>query len=249
MDKDVVNKIAVLIDAENISYNTIDDIFRKIKGNGNILINRIYGGIDMPKPWKNICNKYSITLRTQFNNVSGKNTSDSSLIIDAMDILYTKEIDTFYIISSDSDFTGLITRIKEDNKLVVGIGEKKIADSLINACNRFIFIENLMTKSVNVLVKIGGKKMILAIINDEYVRSIEVYRGEVTPKSSRSELEEIYYDSEFWSDNFSIQALFGIYNTKEEAIEKIRYYFNKLDTEGKVDEVFTFYSCDNFTKL
>lgn len=136
-------KIAVLIDGENISHNDIDDIFQEIKRDGRILTARLYGSYDSMKQWQKVVNEYSIQLRTQFSYVTGKNTSDSALIIDAMDILYRDEVDTFYILSSDSDFTNLIKRIKESNKIVVGVGEKKTPQAVINACNKFIYIENL----------------------------------------------------------------------------------------------------------
>ena len=137
------NKIAVLIDGENISQNDIDYIFTEIKKDGQILISRLYCGVDNLKKWEEASKEYSIKTVTQYNYVSGKNTSDSSLIIDAMDILYTKEVDSFYILSSDSDFTGIITRLKEENKRVIGVGEKKTPKPIINACNKFVFIENL----------------------------------------------------------------------------------------------------------
>lgn len=137
------NKIAVLIDGDNISQNDIDYIFTEIKKDGQILISRLYTGVDRLSKWKEACNEYSIKIMTQNNFVSGKNTTDSSLIIDAMDILYTKKIDTFYILSSDSDFTGIIMRLKEENKRVIGVGEKKTPKPIVNACNKFIFIENL----------------------------------------------------------------------------------------------------------
>ena len=137
------SKIAVLIDGENISQNDIDYIFKEIKQDGKILLSKLYCGVDHLAQWKDACNKYTIGIVTQNNFVSGKNTTDSSLIIDAMDILYTRKVNTFYILSSDSDFTGIIRRIREDDKVVVGVGEMKTPASIINACNKFLFIENL----------------------------------------------------------------------------------------------------------
>ncbi len=137
------NKIAVLIDGENISQNDIDCIFTEIKKDGRIIISRLYCGVDNLSRWREACNEYSIKIVTQNNYVSGKNTTDSSLIIDAMDILFDNVVDTFYILSSDSDFTGIIMRLKEGNKRVIGVGEQKTPKPIINACNRFIFIENL----------------------------------------------------------------------------------------------------------
>ncbi len=143
------NRIAVLIDGENVSQNDIGYIFTEIKKEGQILFSRLYCGTDRLSNWKEACNEFSIKMVTQNNYVAGKNTTDSSLIIDAMDILYTKNVDTFYILSSDSDFTGVIIRIKEDNKKVIGVGEKKTPMPFINACNKFIFIENLRPTSKN----------------------------------------------------------------------------------------------------
>ena len=139
-------KIAVLIDAENISYKYIDDIFNAIKRDGKILISRLYGQYDVIKQWEKACNQYSIKINTQFNYVKGKNTTDSRLIIDAMDIMYQDQVNTFYILSSDSDYTGLITRIKEEDKTVVGVGNRNTPEPLINACNKFLYIENLITQ-------------------------------------------------------------------------------------------------------
>lgn len=137
------NKIAILIDGENISQNDIEYIFSEIRKDGQIIISRLYCGVENLTRWKEACNEYSIKIVTQNNYVPGKNTTDSSLIIDAMDILYTRNVNTFYILSSDSDFTGIIMRIKEDNKKVIGVGERKTPKAFINACNKFIFIENL----------------------------------------------------------------------------------------------------------
>ncbi len=137
------NKIAILIDGENISQNDIEYIYSEIRKDGQIIISRLYCGVENLTRWKEACNEYSIKIVTQNNYVPGKNTTDSSLIIDAMDILYTRNVNTFYILSSDSDFTGIIMRIKEDNKKVIGVGEKKTPKAFINACNKFIFIENL----------------------------------------------------------------------------------------------------------
>jgi len=165
------NKIAILIDGENISQKDIDYIFTEIRKDGQILISRLYCGTDNLAKWKEACNEYSIKIVTQNNYVSGKNTTDSSLIIDAMDILYTRDVNTFYILSSDSDFTGIIMRIKEGNKRVVGVGEKKTPKSIINACNKFIFIENLRPieepkkKNVKSKEKTNGKTRTKAITN------------------------------------------------------------------------------------
>lgn len=170
------NKIAILIDGENISQYDIPYIFPEIKKDGQILINRLYCGTDYIDRWKDTCNDYSIKIVTQNNYVTGKNTTDFSLIIDAMDMLYTREVDTFYILSSDSDFTSIIMRIREGNKKVVGVGEKnKTPKPIINACNKFIFIDNLKldeSKEINNLeVKEDNESEAKAVTNLDDIKN------------------------------------------------------------------------------
>lgn len=140
-------KFAVLIDADNISYQYIGAILEEIAKYGSPTFKRLYG--DMTNPflsgWKGVLPSYAITPIQQFGYTIGKNSSDSALIIDAMDILYTGNIDGFCIISSDSDFTRLATRLREAGKIVLGFGEKKTPEAFIAACNRFTFIEILQS--------------------------------------------------------------------------------------------------------
>ncbi len=144
----IENKMAVLIDAENISYKDINLIFNELKQRGTLVIKRVFGNIEsINKNWKDSCNENGITISTQFNYTNGKNVSDISLTIEAMDILYTKQINTFVIISSDSDYTGLASRLREESKYVIGIGEQKTPSSLRRACDDFIIIDNLKDDS------------------------------------------------------------------------------------------------------
>ena len=138
-------KLAVLIDADNVPYSNIKGMLEEIARYGTPTFKRIYG--DWTKPtlsgWKTVLLENAITPVQQYSYTSGKNSSDSALIIDAMDILYTGQVDGFCIISSDSDFTRLATRLREAGKKVFGIGEKKTPYAFIAACNKFIFIEIL----------------------------------------------------------------------------------------------------------
>lgn len=137
--------LAVLIDADNISHHYIEAMMQEIARYGNATIKRIYG--DWTKPnlggWKNLLLDYAISPTQQFAYTSGKNATDSAMIIDAMDILYSGKADAFCIVSSDSDFTRLAMRLREAGKMVLGIGEKKTPSSFIAACDRFIFLEIL----------------------------------------------------------------------------------------------------------
>jgi len=135
--------IAMLIDAENISHNFLEDISENIALYGVVSVRRIYGDwtSEKMKGWKSLLLEYAIQPIQQFSNTIGKNSTDSALIIDAMDLLYIQHIDCFCIVSSDSDFTRLASRVREQGKYVVGIGEKKTPTSFVNACNEFIHIE------------------------------------------------------------------------------------------------------------
>ena len=140
-------KIALLIDGDNISAKYLNSILDELTEVGSITIKRIYGDWtrnEMHSWGKELLNR-SIMPMQQFNNVSGKNATDSALIIDAMDILYNKDVDVFAIVSSDSDFTRLASRLGESGKMVIGMGEAKTPDSFRNACTRFVSLENLQS--------------------------------------------------------------------------------------------------------
>jgi len=144
--KDV--RLAVLIDADNISASYIKPMMLEIARYGNPTIKRIYGDWTKPQlgPWKQVLLDHAISPVQQFGYTSGKNATDSTLIIDAMDILYTESVDGFCLVSSDSDFTRLATRLREAGKIVYGIGEKKTPTPFVAACDRFIFLEILAPK-------------------------------------------------------------------------------------------------------
>lgn len=138
-------KLAVLIDADNIPYAHVKAMMEEIAKYGTPTFKRIYG--DWTKPttagWKSVLLENAITPIQQYSYTSGKNATDSAMIIDAMDILYTGRVDGFCIVSSDSDFTRLATRLREAGMKVIGIGEKKTPEPFITACDKFIYIEIL----------------------------------------------------------------------------------------------------------
>ncbi len=137
--------LAVLIDADNVPYANVKEMFEEIAKYGTPTFKRIYA--DWTKNtvsgWKKVLLENAITPIQQYSYSSGKNSSDSALIIDAMDILYTGKVDGFCIVSSDSDFTRLATRLREAGMKVIGIGEKKTLTPFITACDKFIYIEIL----------------------------------------------------------------------------------------------------------
>lgn len=142
-------KLAVLIDGDNIPANYVKEMMEEIAKYGNPTIKRIYG--DWTKPhlnkWKKILLENAITPIQQYSYTIGKNATDSAMIIDAMDILYSQKVNGFCIVSSDSDFTRLATRLREAAMTVIGIGEKKTPDPFIVACDKFIYLEILQNQA------------------------------------------------------------------------------------------------------
>jgi len=140
-------RLAVLIDADNVPYSNVRGMLEEIAKYGTPTFKRIYG--DWTKPtvagWKSVLLENAITPVQQYSYTRGKNATDSAMIIDAMDILYSGKIDGFCLVSSDSDFTRLATRLREAGMKVIGIGERKTPESFIVACDKFIYLEIINT--------------------------------------------------------------------------------------------------------
>ncbi len=149
MGIDSGKKLAVLIDAENISSKYIKTILDEASNVGNVIIKRIYGDWtnNQMAPWKNVILDNSIQPIQQYCNTVGKNSSDSSMIIDAMDLMHSGRIEGFSIVSSDSDFTRLAARLREDELYVIGMGEQKTPKSFINACDKFLYLDLLYSEA------------------------------------------------------------------------------------------------------
>ena len=138
-------RFAVLIDSENVPYSNISGILREIAKYGTPTVKRIYGDFtrQASSGWKSHLLEHAITPVQQYSYTVGKNSSDSTLIIDAMDLLYEDNVNAFCIVSSDSDFTRLAIRIRESGKRVIGIGERKTPNAFIASCDKFVYIENI----------------------------------------------------------------------------------------------------------
>lgn len=150
--------IAVLIDGDNAQPKLLKAILEEVSKYGKATIRRIYGDWTTPQmnSWKEIINQYSINPVQKFSYTTGKNSTDSSLIIEAMDILHGKNIDGFCIVSSDSDYTGLAKRIREEGLFVMGIGEKKTPNAFVQSCEIFTFCENI-TQELSSNSKLGNQ--------------------------------------------------------------------------------------------
>lgn len=144
-------RIAVLIDAENVPYSNIGGVLSELTRYGTPTIKRIYGDWtrSQSSAWKNILLEHAITPIQQYAYTQGKNSSDSAMIIDAMDLLYEGNVESFCIVSSDSDFTRLAVRLREAGKYVIGIGERKTPAPFIASCDKFIYFEIIETPSKN----------------------------------------------------------------------------------------------------
>ena len=144
------DRLAVLIDADNVPSGRVTEMLEEISKNGTPTIKRIYGDWTQPglNSWKQVLLTNAITPIQQYSYTTGKNSSDSALIIDAMDILYSNRVSGFCIVSSDSDFTRLATRLREAGMTVIGFGEQKTPKPFIAACDKFIYLEILKAEIV-----------------------------------------------------------------------------------------------------
>ncbi len=151
--------IAVLIDGDNAQAKLIKEIIEEVSKYGKVTIRRIYGDWTTPQmnSWKEIINQFSINPIQKFSYTTGKNSTDSSLIIDAMDILHSKSVDGFCIVSSDSDYTGLAKRIREEGLFVMGIGRKSTPIAFVNSCEIFTYSENLSIDTEQAIKNIENK--------------------------------------------------------------------------------------------
>lgn len=150
--------IAILIDGDNAQSKLLKETIEEVSKYGKATIRRIYGDwtSQVMNSWKNLINQHSINPIQKFSYTTGKNSTDGALIIDAMDILHSKNVEGFCIVSSDSDYTGLAKRIREEGLFVMGIGEKKTPESFVQSCDIFTYTENITPKIIE--TKIADQK-------------------------------------------------------------------------------------------
>ena len=176
-------KIALLIDSDNISSKYLDGILDELTQYGVTTYRRIYGDFTSPTKakWSSQLLKKSIMPIQQFSNTSGKNATDSALIIDAMDLLYRGDVDIFCIVSSDSDFTRLAARLRESGRMIIGMGEKKTPDSFRAACTVFTELENLIENDMisRGMTKEAIQADIISIITKNDNKGKETGSGEI----------------------------------------------------------------------
>src|SRR6476469_8922014 len=174
------HKIALLVDGDNASAKLLSLILEEASKYGKVTIRRVYGDWTTPRMnnWKHSLNELAINPIQKFSYTQGKNSTDSALIIDAMDILHDELVDGFCIVSSDSDYTGLAKRIREDGFFVMGIGEQKTPNAFVKSCEIFTYVENLEPKTEKPEKKEAVKKqhektpVNIRLINKAYDMSI-----------------------------------------------------------------------------
>jgi uncharacterized protein (TIGR00288 family) len=205
-------RLAVLIDADNTSPKLIKEMFEELASYGTITVKRAYGDWTNPHltGWRDVLLGNAISPQQQFAYTYGKNATDSALIIDAMDLLYSGNVEGFAIVSSDSDFTPLATRLRESGKRVIGVGQRKTPKAFVEACERFVFLEVLGGESV-------ATEQATEPAKDDQPRPIQ----SVLTKA----LNRVDTDDEDWA---SLGALGNHLNRTDPSFDARNYGFGKL---------------------
>jgi uncharacterized protein (TIGR00288 family) len=205
---DDTTRLAVLVDADNTSSRLIKEMLEELASYGTITVKRAYGDWTNPhlNGWREILLGNAISPQQQFAYTSGKNATDSALIIDAMDLLYSGNVEGFAIVSSDSDFTPLATRLRESGKRVIGVGQRKTPKAFVEACEKFVFLE--------VLTGVDGAT---EQVRDDQPRAVQ----SVLTKA----LNKVDTDDDDWA---SLSALGNHLNRTDPSFDSRTYGFTKL---------------------
>ncbi|MCB0509615.1 MAG: NYN domain-containing protein [Chitinophagales bacterium] len=213
-------KLAVLIDGDNIPAKYIKEMMQEIAKYGTPTIKRIYG--DWTKPhlgkWKEVLLENAINPIQQYAYTTGKNATDSAMIIDAMDILYSNKVDGFCLVSSDSDFTKLATRLRESGLRVIGIGEKKTPDPFIVACDKFIYLEILASDEEGDGPKEKTKKANLDKVTPKVIQFLKTSVSDVADEDGWAFLGDVgslllKKQANFDSRNFGFEKLTPLFES------------------------------------
>ena len=221
-----IKRIALLIDCDNVSHNSIEGVLEELAKYGMVNVRHAHGDWNNPSlsGWINKLHPHAIRPMQQFAYTKGKNATDSAMIIDAMDLLYSKTIDAFALMTSDSDFTPLVLRILESGLPVYGFGEKKTPQPFVDACSPFIFTENLVstaedkTDSPQQPVKKAKK---------------ELRKDTTLVKLLRTAVEQTS-DDDGWAELGRV----GHYISNNSSFSSINYGYKKLGDLIKVTELF-----------
>ena len=242
--------IAILIDCDNVSHKYAQGIFNDITKYGTVNIKRAYGNWKSKSlgGWEKVLQKYNIQPIQQFDYTKGKNATDIAMTIDSMDLLYTKSLQGVALVTSDSDFTPIATRIMSDGLTVYGYGESKTLDAFINACSQFIYVEKLSIKneSSNISKKANSSNQIIEEDNEENIQEDEYsslggYKGNNYNVKKDKKLQSFLINAVYqtstdndWSDLKDV----GSYIKQNSSFAPINYGFNKLGDLIKEVDIF-----------
>ncbi len=205
-------KIALLIDCDNVSYQAIDGVLNELANYGVVNIRRAYGDWTRSelRGWEAVLQRCAIRPIQQFAYSKGKNSTDSAVIIDAMDLLYTKDLDGIALMTSDSDFTSLVMRFKDSGLRVYGFGAQKTPESLVNACSRFIYTEKLLQSMEEAQddAKAGGeqKKMTRAQLRKD-TTLVRLLRNAVEEKADEDGWSNFSQVNHYVNNNTSFSSI------------------------------------------
>ncbi|MDN5864906.1 MAG: NYN domain-containing protein [Gammaproteobacteria bacterium] len=224
------NKLAVLIDADNVSASLCEVLIQEIANYGIASVKRAYGDWTTTRlvSWKDILHEYAIAPMQQFSYTTGKNSTDSAMIIDAMDLLYTGNFDGFCLVTSDSDFTRLATRLRGSGRTVYGFGEKKTPGALQAACDKFVFLEALKSAAEEQSSNTGNgapsvKKRSKQQLKQD-TKLVSLLRGAVAATS----------DDDGWANIAAV----GTHITNQSSFDPRNYGYQKLSKLIEATELF-----------
>ncbi|HUH43049.1 MAG TPA: NYN domain-containing protein [Sulfurimonas sp.] len=245
------NNIAMFIDCDNVSAKYIESIFDDLSQYGTVNIRRAYGDWKDKKlySWENILQDYNIKPIQQFAYTKGKNATDIAMIIDIMDILYTKELEAIVLITSDSDFTPIVTRILSDGLTVYGYGESKTPMAFVNACSQFIYVEKLSVLQNDEVVErvpTNTKHQAVTEAVTKYVGNNYDIRKDYKLINLLKQGVERTADEQGWADVRDM----SMYIRKNSSFSQINYGFKKMGDLIKALDVFDIeYLGDRKTQL
>ena len=228
MEREVERKIALLIDCDNVSYQSIDGVINELAKYGAVNIRRAYGNWKSPQlhGWEEKLHPHAITPIQQFAYTKGKNATDAAMIIDAMDLLYGQDLDAFALMTSDSDFTPLVSRILTSGLKVYGFGEKKTPSPFIDSCSQFIFIEKLIASEQE-----EDKDSDTSV-------SKKLSRNELRMDSALVRLLRTAVEQCIEDDGWSYLGQVGQYISNNSSFSPINYGYQKLGEIIRISELF-----------
>ncbi len=218
-------RIALLIDCDNVSHNSIEGVLEELSKFGMVNVRHAHGDWNSSflSGWIDRLHPHAIRPMQQFAYTKGKNATDSAMIIDAMDLLYSKSIDAFALMTSDSDFTPLVMRILESGLPVYGFGEKKTPQPFVDACSTFIYTENLIEENGNKTINTSSEKKSRA----------ELRKDTALVKLLRTAVEQTSED-----DDWAHMSKVGLYISNNSSFSPINYGYKKLGDLIRASELF-----------